>query len=118
MTNMLITRDHFATLTQRIKSSQILKTDSRNKFRNDRNLNFKFRSKSTEQRNHRDDIMSNRTNQTDNSISENQNDKIAKLSLKGADEQSSNFKDEKICYNCDEKKYIASKCFKLKQKNF
>ena len=40
-----------------------------------------------------------------------------KLFLKKIDEQSSDFKDEKICYNCDEKEHIISKCFKLKQEN-
>ena len=62
--------------------------------------------------------MSNRANQTNNSINENRNDEIAKLFLKETDEQSSNFKDERIYYNCDEKKHITNKCFKLKQKNF
>ena len=46
---MLIIRDRFATLAQRIKSSQILKIDSRNKFRNDQNSNFESRLKSTKQ---------------------------------------------------------------------
>ena len=32
MMNMLITRDRLATLTQRIKNSQILKMNSKNKF--------------------------------------------------------------------------------------
>ena len=32
---MLIIRDRLATLTQRIKSSQTFKIDSRNKFQND-----------------------------------------------------------------------------------
>ena len=59
MTNMLITRDCLATLTQRIKNSQILKVDSKNKSQNNRNLSFEFRSKSTEQRSRRDDTMSN-----------------------------------------------------------
>ena len=117
MTNISITRNRLAALTQRIKSSQISKVDSRNKFRNDQDLNFEFRSKSTEQRSRRNDIMSNRTNQTDNSISENRNDKIAKLFLKKIDEQSSDFKDERVCYNCGEKKHIISKCLKFKQKN-
>ena len=50
-------------------------------------------------------------------ISENRSDEIAKLFLKEIDKQSNDFKNEKICYNCDEKKHITSKCFKLKQKN-
>ena len=57
MTNMSITRDRLATLTQRIKDLQISKTDSRNKYRNDRNLNSEFYSKSTRQRSCRDDTM-------------------------------------------------------------
>ena len=61
--------------------------------------------------------MFDRADQADNSIDENRNDEIARLFLKGTDEQSSNFKDERICYNCDEKKHITSKCFKLKQEN-
>ena len=85
MTNMSITQDHFATLAQRIKSSQISKTDSRNKFQNDRDLNFEFRSNSTKQRNRRNDTMSSRADQTNNSISENRNDEIAKLFLKEID---------------------------------
>ena len=117
MTNMSITRNRLATLTQRIKDLQILKVDSRNKSRNDRDLNFELHSKSTEQRSCRNDTMLDRTDQTDNSIDENRNDEIARLFLKEADEQSSDFKDERICYNCDEKRYIASKCLKFKQKN-
>ena len=115
--NMLITRNRFAALAQRIKNSQILKIDSRNKSRNNRNSSFEFHLKSTKQRSRRDDTMFNRTNQTDNSIDEDRNDEIAKLFLKEIDEQSNNFKNERICYNCGEKKYIASKCFKFKQKN-
>ena len=61
--------------------------------------------------------MLNRADQTDNSINEDRNDEIAKLFLKGADEQNNDFKDEKICYNCGEKKHIANKCLKFKQKN-
>ena len=57
------------------------------------------------------------TDQTDNSIDEDQNDEIVRLLLKGIDEQNSDFKDERICYNCDEKKHITSKCLKLKQEN-
>ena len=117
MMNMSITRNRLVTLTQRIKNSQISKIDSRNKSRSDRDLNFEFHSKSTRQRSHRDDIMSNRANQTDNSINEDRNNEIARLFLKKIDEQNSNFKDEKICYNCDEKKHITSKYLKFKQKN-
>ena len=62
MINMSITRNRLATLTQRIKSSQISKIDSRNKFRNDRDSSFEPRSKLTKQRSHRDDTMSNRAN--------------------------------------------------------
>ena len=57
MTNMSITRDRLATLTQRIKNSQVLKADSENKFQSDRDLSFEFHSKSTEQRNRRDETM-------------------------------------------------------------
>ena len=117
MTNMSITRDRLAALTQRIKSSQVSKADSRNKPRNDRNLSFESHSKSTEQRSRRNETMLDRTNQTDNSIDEDRNDEIARLSLKEADEQSSDFKDKRVCYNCDEKRHIASKCLKLKQEN-
>ena len=35
---MLTTRDAFATLTQRIKSSQFFKNDQKNKIHNDRNF--------------------------------------------------------------------------------
>ena len=118
MTNMFITRDRLATLTQRINNSQVLKIDSRNKFQNNRDLNFKLRSKSTKQRNRRDDTTSNRSDQRDNSINESRNNEIVKLLLRKADEQSNDFKNEKICYNCDEKKHITSKCFNFKQKNF
>ena len=114
---MLITRNCLAALTQRIENLQISKVNSRNKFQNDRDSNFDFHSKSTKQRSHRDDIMSNRINQINNSINENRNDEIAKLLLKRTDEQNNDFKDERIYYNCDEKKHITSKCFKLKQKN-
>ena len=69
--NMLITRNRLAALTQRIKSSQISKADSKNKFRNDRDLSFKFHSKSTKQRNRRNDTMFDRTDQTNNSIDKN-----------------------------------------------
>ena len=37
VTDMLTTRDAFATLTQRIKSSQLFKNDQKNKIHNDRN---------------------------------------------------------------------------------
>ena len=115
--NMSITQDRLATLTQRIKNSQILKVDSKNKIRNDRDLSFESRSKSTKQRSYRNDIISNRANQTDNSISEDRNNEIARLFLKRTDEQSSNFKDERIYYNCGEKRHTISKCLKFKQKN-
>ena len=117
MTNMSITQNRLAALAQHIKSSQISKVDSKNKFRNDRNSSFESRSKSTKQRSHQSDMMSNRTNQTDNSINKDRNDEIVKLFLKEVDEQNNDFKDEKICYNCDEKEYITSKCLKFKQKN-
>ena len=68
MTNMLITQGRLAALTQRIKDLQISKINSKNKFRNDRDLNFESCLKSTKQRSHRNDTMSNRTNQTDNSM--------------------------------------------------
>ena len=61
--------------------------------------------------------MLDRTNQTGNSINEDRNNEIVKLFLKETDEQNSDFKDKRICYNCDEKEHIASKCFKLKQEN-
>ena len=38
--------------------------------------------------------------------------------MKETDEQNNSFKDARICYNCDEKKHITSKCLKLKQENF
>ena len=38
MINMLRTRDAFAMLTQRIKSSQFFKNDQKNKIYNDRNF--------------------------------------------------------------------------------
>ena len=38
MINMLIIRDAFATLTQRIKNSQFSKNDQKNKIYNDRNF--------------------------------------------------------------------------------
>ena len=117
MTNMSITRNRLAALTQRIKGSQISKADSENKFRNDRDLSFESHSKSTEQRSRRDDMMLDRADQISNSIDENRNDEIARLFLKETDEQSSDFKDERICYNCGEKKHITNKCLKLKQKN-
>ena len=117
MTNMLITQDRLAALAQRIKNSQISKIDSRNKFRNNRDLSFESHSKSTEQRCCRNNTMLDRTNQANNSIDKNRNDEIARLFLKETDEQSSDFKDEKVCYNCGEKRHIASKCLKLKQEN-
>ena len=117
MTNISITRNRLVTLTQRIKNSQTLKTDSRNKFQNDWNLNFELRSKSTKQRSRRNDTMSNQTNKIDNSISKNRSNEIAKLFLRQTDEQSNDFKNKKICYNCDKKKHIINKCFTFKQKN-
>ena len=117
MTNISITRDRLATLTQYIKNSQILKADSRNKSRSDRDLNFELRLKSTKQRSHQNDTMSSQANQTDNLINEDRNDEIARLFLKEVDEQNNDFKDKRVCYNCDEKEHITSKCFKFKQKN-
>ena len=58
---MSIMQDRLAALTQRIKSSQISKTDSKNKFRNDQDLSFKFHWKSTKQRSRRNDTMLDRT---------------------------------------------------------
>ena len=118
MTNMSITQDRLAVLTQRIKSSQILKIDSRNKLRNDRDSSFEFHSKLTRQRSRRNDMMFDRVNQTNNSIDEDRNNEIARLFLKRVDEQSSDFKNERIYYNYDEKEHIISKCFKFKQENF
>ena len=43
---------------------------------------------------------------------------MTKLFLKEIDEHDNDFKNEKIYYNCDKKKYITSKCFKFKQKTF
>ena len=60
MTNMSITRNRLAALTQRIKNSQISKTDSKNKFRSDRDSSFEFHSKSMKQRSRRDDTIFNR----------------------------------------------------------
>ena len=114
MTNISITRNRLAALAQRIKGSQALKVDSGNKSRSDRDLNFEFHSKSTGQRSRRDEMMLDRADQTDNSIDKDRNDEIARLFLKGIDEQSNDSKDEKVCYNCDEKEHIASKCSKLK----
>ena len=114
MTNISITRDRLAALTQRIKDSQILKVDSKNKSRNDRDLNFEFHSKSTKQCNCQNDTMLDRTNQINNSIDKNRNDEIVRLFLKETDEQNNNFKNEKICYNYDKKRHIASKYLKLK----
>ena len=54
---MSITRDRLAALAQRIKNSQTSKTDSKNKFRSDRNSNFESHSKSTRQRSRRDETM-------------------------------------------------------------
>ena len=70
MTNMSITRDRLAALTQHIKGSQILKADSKNKFRSDRDSSSRSHSKSTEQRSRRNNMMLNRINQTNNSINE------------------------------------------------
>ena len=61
MTNMSITRDRLAALTQHIKSSQVSKIDSKNKLRNDRDSSSEFHSKSTKQRSRRDDTMLDRT---------------------------------------------------------
>ena len=57
MTNMSITRNRLAALTQRIKNSQASKIDSKNKFRNDQNSSFEFHSKSTRQRSRRNETM-------------------------------------------------------------
>ena len=117
MTNMSITRNRLAMLTQRIKSSQTFKIDFENKLQNNRNLNSKSRLKSTRQRGRKNDTATNRTNQINNLISESRSDEIVKLFLKEIDEQSSDFKNKRICYNYDEKKHITNKCFKFKQKN-
>ena len=61
MTNISITRNRLTTLTQCIKDSQILKVDSRNKSRNNRDSSFEFHSKLTRQRSRRDDTMLDRT---------------------------------------------------------
>ena len=71
ITNMLIIRNRLAALTQRIKNSQTFKIDFENKFQNDRNSNLKFHLKSTRQHGRRNDTMTNRSNQTNNSINEN-----------------------------------------------
>ena len=117
MINMSITRNRLATLTQRIKNSQISKIDSKNKFQSDRDSSSELHLKSTKQRSRRDETMLDRADQANNSIDEDRNDEIARLFLKRTDEQSSDFKDERICYNYGEKKHITSKCLKLKQEN-
>ena len=61
ITNMSITRNRLTTLTQHIKSSQISKTDSKNKFRNDRDSSFESHSKSTKQRSRRNNTMLDQT---------------------------------------------------------
>ena len=114
---MSITRDRLAVLTQCIRNLQIFKIDSKNKFQSEQDSSFESCSKTTKQRDRRNDTTQSRINQIDNSINENWSEKIAKLSLKEVDEQSSDFKNERICYNCDEKEHITSKCSKLKQKN-
>ena len=86
MTNMSIIRDRLAALTQRIKSSQVKKIDSKNKFQSDRNLNFELCLKSTKQRSRRNDTTSNRLNQTSNLINKNRSNEIVKLFLKETDE--------------------------------
>ena len=60
--NMLIIQNQFATLTQRIKSSQTLKINFENKFQNNRNSNLKFYLKLTRQRDRRNDTTTNRSN--------------------------------------------------------
>ena len=50
MTNISVIQIRLAALAQRIKSSQILKIDLKNKFQSDRDSSFELRSKSTEQR--------------------------------------------------------------------
>ena len=62
--------------------------------------------------------MSNRLNQTNNSINESRKNKIAKLFLKENNQQNNDFKNEKPYYNCDEKKHITKKYFKFKEKTF
>ena len=62
MINMLIIRNRFAALTQRIKNSQTFKIDFENKFQNDRDSNLKFRLKSTKQHNHKNDTTINQLN--------------------------------------------------------
>ena len=118
MMNISIIRNRLATLTQHIENSQAFKIDFENKLQNDRNLNSKFCLKSIKQRDRRNDTTTNRLNQTNNLINESRNDEIARLFLKETDDQSNDFKNEKICYNCGKKKHITSKCLKFKQKNF
>ena len=74
--NILIIRNCLATLTQRIKNFTNFKNRLKRQSQNNRNLSIEFRSKSMKQRDCRNDTTSNRLNQTDNSISENRNDKI------------------------------------------
>ena len=58
-----------------------------------------------------------RTDQINNSINKNQNNEIARLFPKETDKQNNDFKDERICYNYNEKRHITRKCVTLKQEN-
>ena len=71
MTNISIIQNRLAILIQRLKDSQIFKINSKNKFQNDRDSNFKRRSKSMRQYDRRRNTISNRSNQINNSINKN-----------------------------------------------
>ena len=62
MMNISITRNRFAAMIQRIKSSQVFKIELKNKFQSERNSNFESRFKKIKQRDCQNDTMQNRSN--------------------------------------------------------
>ena len=115
---MLTTRDAFATLTQRIKSSQLFKNDQRNKIHNDRNFLNENDFNSRKRLDSRAKNAKKRTKQRDRFNNENRRSDIIRLFWRIASEMSNDSKNDKSCFNYDKKKHFVKNCLELKQKNF
>jgi len=109
------TRDTLVTLTQRIKNTILSRSEILNKI-SERELFF-------ESRNFRESFYSRRQEKTvstnkirDISATASCRESTSKLSLCNSEKISETARDKRICYNCEEKKYIARDCSKSSKK--
>ena len=117
VTDMSTTRDAFATLTQRIKSSQLFKSDQKNKIHNDRDSLNESDFNSRKRLDSRVENAKKRTKQRDQFNNENRRSDIIRLFWRIASKMNSDSKNDRNCYNCNKKKHFIKNCLELKQKN-